>query len=126
VQALARALRDVEEAWLILTRQELLRHERILFEETRNEGGWLVEAAIRLQFGGLGPTAIHAGETLFDTAQPVSREVAQRKIEPALFDLRTMLLEPGTTFLARKFEHGIVVLPPKPESTIVDFVDRFP
>jgi hypothetical protein len=35
-------------------RQELLRdlrRERIFFEETRNERGWLVEAAIRLQFG---------------------------------------------------------------------------
>ena len=37
---------------------------------------------------------------------------------------RTMLLEAGTTFLASKFEHGIVVLLPKPESTVVDFVDR--
>jgi hypothetical protein len=59
-------------------RQELLRRERILFEETGNESGWLVEAAIRLQFGGLRPIAIYAGETLFYTAQPVSREVAQR------------------------------------------------
>jgi hypothetical protein len=73
---LNRALRNVEEVRLILMRQELLRCERILFEEISNERGWLVEAAIRLQFGGLGPTAIHAGEALFDTAQPISREVA--------------------------------------------------
>jgi hypothetical protein len=58
---------------------------RILFEETGNERGWLVETALRLQFGVLGPTVIHAGETLFDTAQPVSREVAQRWIKPAVF-----------------------------------------
>jgi hypothetical protein len=50
-------------------RQELLCRERILFDETGNERGWLVEAAIRLQFGRLGPTAIHAGKTLFDTFQ---------------------------------------------------------
>jgi len=47
------------------------------------------------------------------------------RIKP-LNDLHTMLLEPGTTFLARKFEHGIVVLLPKPESVIVDFVDTLP
>jgi hypothetical protein len=33
---LARALRDVEEVWFILVSQELLRRERILFEETGN------------------------------------------------------------------------------------------
>jgi len=65
--------------------QELLHRERILFEETSNERGWLVEAAIRLKFGGVGPNAFHAGKTLFNTAQPVSREVAQRYIELAVF-----------------------------------------
>ena len=34
--------------------QELLCRKRIFFEETGNERGWLVEAAIRLQFGSLG------------------------------------------------------------------------
>ena len=52
-------------------RQELLRRKRIHFEETGNERGWLVETAIRLQFGGLGYTSIHAGETLFHAEQPV-------------------------------------------------------
>ena len=47
------------------------------------------------------------------------------RIEP-LNDLRTMFLKPGTTFLMRKFELGIVVLLSKPESTIVDYVDRLP
>jgi hypothetical protein len=36
-------------------------------------------------FGGLGPTAVHASETLFDITQPtVSREVAQWKIDPTI------------------------------------------
>ncbi len=40
----------------------------------------------------------------------------------ALNDLRMMLLEPGTMFLTRKFEHDIVALLPKPESMIVNLV----
>ena len=57
---------------------ELLCREMIFSEETRNERRWLVEVAIRLKFGGLWPTSIHTRETLFDTAQAVSREVTQR------------------------------------------------
>jgi hypothetical protein len=63
---------------IYLMHQELHSRKRILLEETCNEGEWLVKAATRSQFIGLGPTGIHTGETLFNTAQPVSYEVVQR------------------------------------------------
>ena len=40
--------------------QELLFRQRILFEETGNEYGWLVEAATGLQCGCLGPLGLTA------------------------------------------------------------------
>jgi hypothetical protein len=61
--------------------------------------GWLVKAVIRLQLGGLGPTTIRADKALFDTA--LSREVAQRQTEPAVFV--------GGIHQTHEAEHGLLV-----------------
>ena len=81
---LAGTLSNREEVSLVLCGNELGRSCRIFLKELLDERMWLVEGGKRLKDRGDVSATVGAGESLLDTAKPITSEIPEGEIDPSV------------------------------------------
>ena len=77
-------MRDGEEVRNVGRSEDLVLSFGVLDKELAKERIRLVELFVRLESGDLESRVVDVRKTLFDAADPVTSEVAERRIDPAL------------------------------------------